>query len=85
MGGFSTGVSVKSSQNAEGSTDSSSQSGNTNLPTIVYTSRTHSQIRQVIKELKRTSYRLVMGGPCSLLLDIKSLNLMLVFHVSLDI
>ncbi|CAI9114101.1 OLC1v1014741C1 [Oldenlandia corymbosa var. corymbosa] len=27
------------------------------LPTIVYTSRTHSQIRQVIQELKRTNYR----------------------------
>lgn len=58
LGPFSTGgVNVKSSQNAEGSSDSMSQSGSTNLPTIVYTSRTHSQIRQVIRELKRSSYR----------------------------
>ncbi|PON35161.1 DNA helicase (DNA repair), Rad3 type [Trema orientale] len=57
LGGFSTGVSVMSSQNSGGSADLLSQSGSTRLPTIVYTSRTHSQIRQVIKELKRTSYR----------------------------
>ncbi|XP_062089395.1 regulator of telomere elongation helicase 1 homolog isoform X2 [Humulus lupulus] len=57
LGGFSTGANVKSSQNAGGSAESSSQSGSPNLPTIIYTSRTHSQIRQVIKELKRSSYR----------------------------
>ncbi|GAA0165600.1 DNA helicase [Lithospermum erythrorhizon] len=34
-----------------------SQSKSSKLPTIVYTSRTHSQIRQVIQELKRTTYR----------------------------
>lgn len=33
----------------------SQQSGG--FPTIVYASRTHSQLRQVIKELKRCSYR----------------------------
>ncbi|XP_033131444.1 regulator of telomere elongation helicase 1 homolog isoform X2 [Brassica rapa] len=40
-----------------------SQSGG--YPTIVYASRTHSQLRQVIKELKRCSYRpkmLVLGS-----------------------
>ncbi|KAF8117924.1 hypothetical protein N665_0008s0262 [Sinapis alba] len=40
-----------------------SQSGG--FPTIVYASRTHSQLRQVIKELKRCSYRpkmLVLGS-----------------------
>ncbi|CAA7025798.1 unnamed protein product [Microthlaspi erraticum] len=31
--------------------------GGSGFPTIVYASRTHSQLRQVIKELKRCSYR----------------------------
>ncbi|CAN1285849.1 Regulator of telomere elongation helicase 1 homolog [Linum perenne] len=47
LGGFSTGKSESSS----------SQSSGSSLPTIVYTSRTHSQLRQVIQELKRSSYR----------------------------
>lgn len=34
-----------------------SQSESSGFSTIVYASRTHSQIRQVIQELKRTSYR----------------------------
>ncbi|KAI7752038.1 hypothetical protein M8C21_009219, partial [Ambrosia artemisiifolia] len=34
-----------------------SQGESSKLPTIVYTSRTHSQIRQVVQELKRTVYR----------------------------
>ncbi|CAK9185657.1 unnamed protein product [Ilex paraguariensis] len=42
------------------SDDSSSQSESSKLPTIVYTTRTHSQLRQVIQEFKRTSYRLKM-------------------------
>ncbi|ESQ26992.1 hypothetical protein EUTSA_v10018072mg [Eutrema salsugineum] len=39
--------------------------GGGGFPTIVYASRTHSQLRQVIKELKRCSYRpkmLVLGS-----------------------
>ncbi|XP_015867293.3 regulator of telomere elongation helicase 1 homolog isoform X1 [Ziziphus jujuba] len=57
LGPFSTGMSVNSSQDAGGKGDTGSQSSTTRPPTIVYASRTHSQIRQVIQELKRTSYR----------------------------
>ncbi|KAL1199370.1 Regulator of telomere elongation helicase 1 [Cardamine amara subsp. amara] len=35
----------------------SQSQGGGGFPTIVYASRTHSQLRQVIKELKRSSYR----------------------------
>ncbi|KAI4329268.1 hypothetical protein L6164_021552 [Bauhinia variegata] len=66
LGSFSTGKAVKVSQNSAGKGDvSTSQPEDTGLPTIVYTSRTHSQIRQVIQELKRTSYRpkmIVLGS-----------------------
>ena len=34
--------------------------GAVSLPTIVYSSRTHSQLAQVIKELRNTSYRLAI-------------------------
>ncbi|XP_062156859.1 regulator of telomere elongation helicase 1 homolog isoform X3 [Alnus glutinosa] len=58
LGAFSTGMSVRSSQNEGSESDVKlSQSVRPNLPTIIYTSRTHSQIRQVIQELKRTCYR----------------------------
>ncbi|XP_076952033.1 regulator of telomere elongation helicase 1 homolog [Bidens hawaiensis] len=53
LGAFSTGRGA-GARLAEGSL---SQSESPKLPTIVYTSRTHSQIRQVVQELKRTVYR----------------------------
>lgn len=59
LGDFSSGRSVSNSQNTEGDLNvSSSQSTSPKYPTIVYTTRTHSQLRQVIQELKKTSYRL---------------------------
>ncbi|KVI06000.1 hypothetical protein Ccrd_015675 [Cynara cardunculus var. scolymus] len=59
LGDFSTGKSVKRVQDPgnKHSEDSSSQTESSKLPTIIYTSRTHSQIRQVVQELKRTVYR----------------------------
>jgi hypothetical protein len=38
--------------------DSSQEAVQKRLPTIVYSSRTHSQLQQVIRELKATLYRL---------------------------
>ncbi|XVE52106.1 hypothetical protein DITRI_Ditri02bG0095600 [Diplodiscus trichospermus] len=58
LGGFSTGSSQKKSQFSGSQSDmGSSQSQAGNLPTIVYTSRTHSQLRQVVQELRRSNYR----------------------------
>ncbi|KHN32605.1 regulator of telomere elongation helicase 1 homolog [Glycine soja] len=58
LGSFTTGVSMQADDKSEGKNDvSSSQSESSRFSTIVYASRTHSQIRQVIQELKRTSYR----------------------------
>ncbi|KAE8724272.1 pentatricopeptide repeat-containing protein [Hibiscus syriacus] len=58
LGGFSTGSSkIKSGAFGSQSDVRSSQSEAGNLPTIVYTSRTHSQLRQVIQELRRSNYR----------------------------
>ncbi|CAL0324128.1 unnamed protein product [Lupinus luteus] len=66
LGSFTTGVSMKTGDKSDGITDVSlSQSQAPGHSTIVYTSRTHSQIRQVIQELKRTSYRpkmIVLGS-----------------------
>ncbi|XP_004302912.1 PREDICTED: regulator of telomere elongation helicase 1 homolog [Fragaria vesca subsp. vesca] len=60
LGVFSTGPNVKTSLingDKSGGSLSQSQSQTNDHPTIIYASRTHSQIRQVIQELKRSSYR----------------------------
>lgn len=76
LGTFSIGVSALSSQSSQGA-DSSSQSASRKHPIIIYASRTHSQIRQVIKELKMTSYRSVI----KFLLLFSSLKWCIVFIV----
>ncbi|KAI5446242.1 hypothetical protein KIW84_014182 [Lathyrus oleraceus] len=53
---FTTGLSLKTSDKVKTGI-SLSQSRASKFPTIVYASRTHSQIRQVIQELKQTSYK----------------------------
>ncbi|KAK7261835.1 hypothetical protein RIF29_28156 [Crotalaria pallida] len=67
LGSFITGASLKISDKLDGKTElfTLSPSEESGRSTIVYTSRTHSQIRQVIRELKRTSYRpkmIVLGS-----------------------
>ncbi|XP_020235482.1 regulator of telomere elongation helicase 1 homolog [Cajanus cajan] len=58
LGSFTTGVSLQTGDKSEDKNEISlSQSELSGFSTIVYASRTHSQIRQVIQELKRTSYR----------------------------
>ncbi|OMO66762.1 Helicase-like, DEXD box c2 type [Corchorus olitorius] len=58
LGDFSTGNRQRSSEfSASQSEEGSSQSQSGKPPTIVYTSRTHSQLRQVVQELRRSSYR----------------------------
>ncbi|MCL7034751.1 hypothetical protein MKW94_004203, partial [Papaver nudicaule] len=55
LGKFSTGVSA--AKRNKDDMPGSQPCKQINLPTIVYTSRTHSQLHQVIQELKRTNYR----------------------------
>ncbi|KAH9666133.1 Regulator of telomere elongation helicase 1-like [Citrus sinensis] len=58
LGSFSTlGSQVNNQISGSQSSVNSSQSGDSKLPTILYTSRTHSQLRQVIQELKTSNYR----------------------------
>ncbi|KAK4381734.1 Regulator of telomere elongation helicase 1 [Sesamum angolense] len=58
LGEFSRGRSERSNiRGSQYSDDELPQSQSSNFPTIIYTSRTHSQIRQVIQELKRSNYR----------------------------
>ncbi|KAK6914909.1 DEAD2 [Dillenia turbinata] len=67
LGGFSTGkIEMKGwkagdedldGRSSQPSFQPSSQPAERHLPSIVYTTRTHSQLRQVIQELKRTNYR----------------------------
>ncbi|GMH22211.1 hypothetical protein Nepgr_024054 [Nepenthes gracilis] len=59
LGPFSSGKVEMRGQNSDnyGSDILTSQADGPKLPMVVYTSRTHSQLRQVVQELKRTNYR----------------------------
>ncbi|OAY36775.1 regulator of telomere elongation helicase 1 homolog isoform X10 [Manihot esculenta] len=58
LGPFSIGKIERNGRTAGNKSDDMPLNSEDNgLPTIVYTSRTHSQLRQVIQELKRSSYR----------------------------
>ncbi|XP_051147548.1 regulator of telomere elongation helicase 1 homolog isoform X2 [Andrographis paniculata] len=58
LGEFSRGRTEKSNiRESQDSDDELSQSQSSSVPKIIYTSRTHSQIKQVIQELKRCKYR----------------------------
>ncbi|KAF6141002.1 hypothetical protein GIB67_006631 [Kingdonia uniflora] len=55
LGEFSTGSNRRNPPNS--SEPGGSQSQGQKYPMIVYSTRTHSQLRQVVQELKRTNYR----------------------------
>ncbi|XP_010538012.1 PREDICTED: regulator of telomere elongation helicase 1 [Tarenaya hassleriana] len=57
LGSFSTVKNRKKNDWSDADEQMSQSGGGGGLPAIVYTSRTHSQLRQVIKELRRSSYR----------------------------
>ncbi|KAL8043163.1 hypothetical protein ABFX02_09G100200 [Erythranthe guttata] len=57
LGAFSRGRSERSKVRGSQGDDEFSQTQSSEFPRIIYTSRTHSQIRQVIQELKRSNYR----------------------------
>ncbi|KAL5698490.1 DNA helicase [Ranunculus cassubicifolius] len=57
LGEFSTNGNCRKMGSSSQCDGLSSSQGEGKLPTIVYTTRTHSQLQQVIQELKRTNYR----------------------------
>lgn len=58
LGEFSRGRSERSyTRGSQSVDDDLPQSQSSEFPKIIYTSRTHSQIKQVIQELNRTNYR----------------------------
>ncbi|GER44162.1 regulator of telomere elongation helicase [Striga asiatica] len=58
LGDFTRGLSERNSVRGSQHLDADlQQSQSSKFPTIIYASRTHSQIRQVVQELKRSHYR----------------------------
>ncbi|KAJ3671099.1 hypothetical protein LUZ60_008525 [Juncus effusus] len=55
--GWFTAQHTNNTQSTQNSSQSESQSQRSGLPVIIYTSRTHSQLKQVIRELKASKYR----------------------------
>lgn len=58
--------------------------GVVSLPTIVYSSRTHSQLAQVMKELRNTTYRLaIIAAHCTGCLAANALDMATTVQASL--